>query len=136
MEGKQKMSDDVSLNIDRILNQLRTELLVLYKKEKVDCIIDGIHEQIIDYVQDNPMCTESDIRTHINIDDFISDWLENAEPNEIKEKLNSSAINTRFGIYTLVIAIIAICIFLLFVAIAKYISSTGLNNIKITNIVR
>ena len=34
--------------------------------------------------------------------------------DEIKEKIDSSATNRRFGIYTIVVAVIAICIFLLF----------------------
>lgn len=130
------MSNNLSPDIDHVLNQLRTELLMLYKKEEVNRIIDSMHEQIIDYVHNNPMCTESDIRNHINIDGFISDWAENAEPDEIKEKIDSSATNRRFGIYTIVVAVIAICIFLLFVAIAKYITLTGWSNIKTTNIVR
>lgn len=77
----------------KYLKDIQKNLRLFYPQENVNDIVKIMDSSIDDFIQSNPSSTLDDLKTYVNTEDIFSDWIQNAESDEIITKIDLN--NTR-----------------------------------------
>lgn len=72
----------------KYLKDVQKNLRLLYSQENVNDIVKIMNSSIDDFIQNNPLSTLNDFKTYVNTEDIFSDWIQNAECDEIITKID------------------------------------------------
>ena len=72
----------------KYLKDVQKNLRLFYSQENVNDIVKIMESSIDDFIQNNPLSTLNDFKTYVNTEDLFSEWIQNAEFDEIITKID------------------------------------------------
>ena len=85
------------------------------------------------YVSDNPRASLEHFKEHIQINDVLCDWIENAPVDHVISKIDTKVINKKIIIIIAFCILIFICLSILSLEIRNWIIDTAFENLKVTS---
>lgn len=72
----------------KYLKDVQKNLRLFYSQENVNDIVRIMESSIDDFIQNNPLSTLNDFKIYVNTEDLFSEWIQNAEFDEIITKID------------------------------------------------
>lgn len=72
----------------KYLKDVQKNLRLFYSQENVNDIVKIMESSIDDFIQNNPLSTLNDFKIYVNTEDLFSEWIQNAEFDEIITKID------------------------------------------------
>ena len=72
----------------KYLKDVQENLRLFYSQENVNDIVKIMESSIDDFIQNNPLSTLNDFKTYVNTEDLFSEWIQDADFDEIITKID------------------------------------------------
>ena len=79
----------------KYLKDVQKNLRLFYSQENVNDIVKIMESSIDDFIQNNPLSTLNDFKTYVNTEDLFSEWIQNAEFDEIITKIDINSTHKK-----------------------------------------
>lgn len=94
-------------------------------------IMEAVCSDARNYVSDNPRASLEQFKEHIQINDVLCDWIENAPVDHVISKIDTKVINKKIIIIIAFCILIFICLSILSLEIRNWIIDTAFENLKV-----
>lgn len=79
----------------KYLKDVQKNLRLFYSQENVNDIVKIMESSIDDFIQNNPLSTLNDFKIYVNTEDLFSEWIQNAEFDEIITKIDINSTHKK-----------------------------------------
>lgn len=79
----------------KYLKDVQKNLRLFYSQENVNDIVRIMESSIDDFIQNNPLSTLNDFKIYVNTEDLFSEWIQNAEFDEIITKIDINSTHKK-----------------------------------------
>ena len=94
-------------------------------------IMEAVCSDTRNYVSDNPGASLEQFKEHIQINDVLCDWIENATVDHVISKIDTKVINKKIIIIIAFCILIFICLSILSLEIRNWIIDAAFENLKV-----
>ena len=79
----------------KYLKDVQKNLRLFYSQENVNDNVKIMESSIDDFIQNNPLSTLNDFKIYVNTEDLFSEWIQNAEFDEIITKIDINSTHKK-----------------------------------------
>ena len=116
----------------KYLKEIEMQLKAIYSDIEFIDIMEAVCSDARNYVSDNPGASLEQFKEHIQINDVLCDWIENAPVDHVISKIDTKVINKKIIIIIAFCILIFICLSILSLEIRNWIIDTAFENLKVT----
>ena len=105
----------------KYLKEIEMQLKAIYSDIEFIDIMEAVCSDARNYVSDNPGASLEQFKEHIQINDVLCDWIENAPVDHVISKIDTKVINKKIIIIIAFCILIFICLSILSLEIRNWI---------------